>query len=424
MITSWTLDNQARLVVEKIPYLKSIALGVFVKVGSRHESKSLAGVSHFVEHMIFKGTSKLSSRDIAESFERMGGQLNAFTSKEFTCVYARTLDEDIYKAIDIIFDMIFDAKFDSKDMQVEKEVVLEEINMYEDTPDELIHDVFNQKLWQSDSMGSPILGTTASVSDFERDSVFDFYKKYYTAENMIIAIAGNADEQEIVDYLNRNIAKHRGTSPPESAANKGIDYTPFVHTVAKDIEQVQLCVGVTGVSYYDERRYTLNVLNSILGGGMSSRLFQNIREELGLAYSVYSAHSSYSDTGAFSIFIGTSPNKVDKFFEALHEQFSAFVSKGITEDELQRTRNLIKSSTYLSLESVINRMNRIGKSYLMYDKVVPVDDVIEKIMKVDREMVQELAQELLSDQKISLAAIGASHILPLVENSFAKYWRN
>lgn len=423
MITCWDLDNKAKLVVEKIPYLRSAAIGFFIKVGSRHESEQLIGASHFVEHMIFKGTEIRNAREIAESFERMGGQLNAFTSKEYTCVYARTLDEDLFEAIEIIIDMVMHAKMAAKDMAVEKEVVLEEINMYEDTPDELIHDVFNQQLWQDHALGAPILGTLESVTSFDRELVNDFYHHHYVPSNMVIAVAGNVDEQQVKDFIEQNLAGRHMQSEVKPTEPQPSIYKPFVHGVTKDTEQVQLCVGVAGLSYQDQRRYTLNVLNSILGGGMSSRLFQIIREELGLAYSVYSSHATYSDTGSFSILIGTSPNKVDKFFSALNQELNRFVHSGVTEEEMIRTHKLMKSSMYLSLESVINRMNRLGKSLLMYDQIIRVEEVIEKIMRVDGNMVQELARELLERQQLSLAAIGAENVLPLVSTSFAKNWR-
>ncbi|MDR1159696.1 MAG: insulinase family protein, partial [Syntrophomonadaceae bacterium] len=331
MTICWNADNRPVLAIEKMSHLKSAAIGFFIKLGSRHEAGNLAGASHFIEHMIFKGTETRSARVIAESFERMGGQLNAFTSKEYTCVYARILDEDLYEALEIIIDMLMNAKISVKDMQVEKDVVLEEISMYEDTPDELIHDVFNQKLWQDHAMGAPVLGSTDSVANFDREQIYDFYHQKYMPSNMIIAIAGNVDESKVRDYIEEHLVCNRTYSDTgQQPALFTATYTPFMHSVAKDTEQVQLCVGTVGLSYHDERRFTLNVLNSILGGGMSSRLFQSIREELGLAYSVYSAHATYSDTGSFSISIGTSPNKVNKFFDALQKELEKFVIDGVT----------------------------------------------------------------------------------------------
>ncbi|MDR1616740.1 MAG: insulinase family protein [Syntrophomonadaceae bacterium] len=424
MTICWNADNRPVLAVETMPHLKSAAIGFFIKLGSRHESDSLAGASHFIEHMIFKGTETRSAREIAESFERMGGQLNAFTSKEYTCVYARILDEDLYEALEIIIDMLMNAKISEKDMQVEKDVVLEEINMYEDTPDELIHDVFNRKLWQDHAMGTPILGSTDSVTNFDREQIYNFYHQKYVPSNMIVAIAGNVDENKVHDYIEEHLVRSRANSDViKQPLILTTTYTPFMHSVAKDTEQVQLCVGTSGLSYHDERRFTLNVLNSILGGGMSSRLFQSIREELGLAYSVYSAHANYSDTGSFSISIGTSPNKVNKFFGALQNELEKFTSSGVTYEEINRTQKLMKSSLYMGMESVINRMTRLGKSILMYGRAVPVEEIVTEINKVDAAMVQDLAHVLFKQKPLSLAAIGNENILTSIHQSFAKNCR-
>lgn len=421
MIQCWDLESKAKLVVEDIPYVKSAAIGLFIGVGSRHEEPHLSGASHFIEHMLFKGTDKMNAREIAETFESMGGQLNAFTSKEYTCLYARTLDEDIYKAMDITFDMLFNSNFAQKEFAVEKDVISEEINMYEDAPDELIHDAFMSKLWQGHSMGSPILGTLESVSGFSRDEVFAFYHKYYQPSNMVIAIAGNVDQARIKDRVETYLAQR---SWEEVSINLVQPQTnnPFIHLVDKDTEQVQICLGVSGLSYNDQRRFTMNVLNSILGGGLSSRLFQSIREEQGLAYSVYSAPSNYSDTGSFSILAGTGPAKISRFFEEMARELQLFTKKGVSQEEIQRTRHLIKSSMYLGLESVINRMTRLGKSILMYGRVVDLEETIARIFSVDEGMVLDLVREMLLVQKPSLAAIGAAEILPTVEQEFGRWW--
>ncbi len=421
MINTWLLDKQARLIVEEIPYLKSAALGVYIKLGSRHEKEEIAGASHFIEHMLFKGTESRSARDIAESFEEIGGQLNAFTSKEFTCVYARTLDENISSAMEIIFDMLFNSKFANRDFATEKEVIIEEINIYEDTPDDLIHDLFARNIWQGHPMGSPILGTLDSVSAFSRDEIFDFYKKCYVPSNMVIAVAGNVDKNLIKEQVEKCLARQPLTQVnwPET---KHSEYSSFVRLLEKETEQVQICLGVPGISYFDQNRYVQNVMNSILGGGMSSRLFQKIREELGLAYSVYSSPSTYSDTGSYSFYIGTGPGKIATFFEALYQELEFFVSRGVSEREVNRTQQLIKSSMYLGLESVMNRMSRLGKSFLMYDRVVPVEDVIQEILAVDAGKIQSFSSNILQKPVFSLAAIGPAEVLPQVEKEFHKWW--
>lgn len=421
MIDYCKLDNQARLVIEEIPYLRSAAIGVYIQVGSRYEDQDLSGASHFVEHMLFKGTDKMTAREIAETFEGIGGQLNAYTSREHTCLYARTLDEHLDMAIDIIFDMLFNSSLAEKDFSTEKEVIIEEIKMYEDTPDELIHDVFARKLWQGHQMGSPILGSMETISAMKRDQLFDYYKKHYVPANIVIAIAGNVNSAAIKDKIEK-ILSEIPNAGVDFSDNIPIQQTSFINLVAKDVEQVQICLGVPGISYKDERRYTQTVMNSILGGGVSSRLFQSIREELGLAYSVYSYPSSYSDTGSYCIYIGTGPNKLGKFFSALHHELGEFLSNGVNQEEIARTQQLNKSSMLLGLESVMNRMNRIAKSLLMYDRIISSEEVISRMYAVNGDMVRNLASALFEAGGLSLAAIGGKDVLPMVEKEYNNWW--
>ncbi|MEN6462959.1 MAG: pitrilysin family protein [Syntrophomonas sp.] len=421
MIGYWNLSNQAKLVVEEIPYLRSAAIGVFIKVGSRHEDTNLAGASHFVEHMLFKGTEQRSARDIAETFEGIGGQLNAYTSREYTCVYARTLDEHMDMAMEIIFDMLFNSELAEKDFSTEREVIIEEINMYEDTPDELIHDVFNRKFWEGHQMGSSILGTMQTITEMKRNELFDYYREKYVPSNMVIAIAGNIKQDQVKEKI-ENLLQNIKDNKIVISDNKPEEHCSFINLVAKDTEQVQICLGVPGISYHNENRYTQNVMNSILGGGMSSRLFQNIREELGLAYSVYSFPSSYSDTGAYCIYIGTGPGKLGKFFAALHEQLTKFANEGVSRQEMARTQQLNKSSMLLGLESVMNRMNRIAKSVMMYDKIISPEEVIERMYNVEADMVKEFAASLFKPGAFSLAAIGSKDVLPMVEKEYLSWW--
>lgn len=327
MIYRWELGNGARLVAEDIPYVKSAAVGIYIKVGSRYESPRLAGASHFIEHMLFKGTPDRTARDIAESMEMMGGQLNAYTSKEYTCFYARTLDEDIYTAVDILIDMVFNSLLSPSDFEVERQVIIEEINMYEDSPDELIHDMFARKFWEGHNLGNSILGTTESIEAMDRKELYNYYRQYYVPGNMIISVAGNVDPLRVKDYLEEKLEQYGGPVPAGIQVPPVLNL-PFIQLVPKDVEQLQICLGLPGLSHHDEDRFTLNVMNSILGGGMSSRLFQKLREELGLAYSVYSYPASYSDTGMFSIYTGTNPNRIDEFCHNLHEQIRMFAEQG------------------------------------------------------------------------------------------------
>lgn len=421
MINNWKLGSGAKLVVEDIPFLRSAAVGVYIKVGSRHEKPGLIGASHLIEHMLFKGTPSFTARNIAEIFEGMGGQLNAYTGKEYTCLYARTLDEDIYAAMDIIFDMLFNSCMTRQDLDTERRVVLEEINTYEDTPDELIHDVFARHYWEGHSMGYPILGSLESIGEMDREEMFAYFRAYYVPANMVVAVAGNVDNLKIKDYIEmklepycRPAAREMDTKPPENAS--------FISLVPKDVEQIQICLGVPGSSYWDEDRYTQTVLNSILGAGMSSRLFQKLREELGLAYSVYSYPSSYSDTGLFSIYIGTSRGRVPQFCEVLNQEIELFKARGVSPEEILRTQKLTRASVAMSLESVMNRMTRLGKTMLMYDRVISPEEFIARIDAVTTAMVQEMAEKLLRPELFALAAIGEESALPLVEQEYRKWW--
>lgn len=422
MIEYMKLNNQAALVIEEIPYVRSAAVGIFIKVGSRHEPENMKGASHFIEHMLFKGTPRRTAREIAEEFEGIGGQLNAFTSKEYTCVYARTLDESILTAMDILFDMVMESSFAPRDFETEKGVVVEEINMYEDTPDDLIHDVFAQCLWNKHPMGSPILGTLDSVNGFERDSVYNFYKHHYVPANMVVSVAGNVNKEEIINRVMTHFENYSASLVDRSEGHP-FGYQASLNLIEKDTEQIQICLGVPGLSYHDDSRYTQNVLNSIWGGGMSSRLFQKLREELGLAYSVYSSPASYSDTGSFSIYIGTGPSKIRSCFQALKNEFNRFADQGIQPEEKDRTQKLIKSSMYLGLESVMNRMSRLGKSVLMYDRVIHPEDVIEKIFAVSESTVHDLFVDLFTKNSISIAAIGPGRVLSEISKEYETWDR-
>ncbi|HOV42325.1 MAG TPA: pitrilysin family protein, partial [Syntrophothermus lipocalidus] len=284
MVDYWVLDNGARLVSEEIPHLRSVAMGIYVGVGSRDEADEMNGTTHFIEHLLFKGTATRTAKDIAEAFESIGGQLNAYTSKEYTCFYARTLDENFEEALDILFDMVFNSVFMDKDLLTEKGVIVEEIGMYEDSPDELIHDVFSQLLWRNHALGRPILGTKETVMALKRESVIEYYRQYYVPSNMVIAIAGNINNSMVRDKVSEWL--HRVQNHPVSRAKLPPDIPPKneLRLITKDTEQVQLCIGTPSISYSHDERHVQNIMNSILGGGIGSRLFQTIREEKGLAY--------------------------------------------------------------------------------------------------------------------------------------------
>ncbi len=416
MLTKQVLPNGARVLIEEIPYVRSAAIGVFVRVGSKHEPAELNGISHFIEHMLFKGTETRSARSIAEEFERMGGQLNAYTSKEHTCFYARVLDENLNEAMDVLFDMLYNSAMSQKDVDTERGVIIEEINMYEDSPDELVHDVFSQTIMAGHPLGRPILGHEETIASLSRDTINEYYQTFYHPANMVIAVVGNLKSEEVIERL----AAYQGFRPTPGVIKDALvpNLTEGINLVPKDIEQVQICLGVPGIPYTDERRYTQNVMNSILGGGISSHLFQKIREEKGLAYNVFSYPSTYRETGTYAIYVGTSPSKVREFFALLRDELDRFISEGVTLEEVTRTQSQIKASLFLGMESVMTRMNRLGKSELLYGKVTPVEEVIEKVFAVTPRMVQDYAREILSKRPYTLAVIGEPSVLPEVETGF------
>lgn len=420
MISYKKLASGARLVVEEIPYLRSCAIGIFVKVGSRDEADDESGLSHLIEHMLFKGTEKRTARDIAETFEEMGGQLNAYTAKEYTCYYARCLDENLPLALDVLFDMVLNSSFGQRELDTERGVIIEEINMYEDTPDDLIHDVFARVVWDGQALGRPILGTQDIIANISRQRIIDYYHKYYRPSNMVIAVAGNVEQPVVEDFVYSYIGQ--ATSNCDQRIIERPRISRGKRLLAKDTEQVYICIGQEGVSYHDPRRYAQNVMNNILGGGLSSRLFQSIREERGLAYSVYSYPTLFSDTGSFAIYAGVGAQRLEEFFSALKDEINLFVDKGVTPEEVTRTQTMIKTNTLLGLESVMNRMTRLGKSVLYYDQVIDTEEVLAEIMKVTPDMVREYATTVLDPSNFSLAAIAPEKTLAQVSNIFASDW--
>lgn len=399
-----TLPNGVRIVTEEIPHVRSVAIGLWIGAGTRDESEENRGISHFIEHMLFKGTKKRSAKELAETLEAVGGQLNAFTTKEYTCYYAKILDEDFELAVDVLSDMYFNSRFEPKEIEKEKKVVIEEIKMYEDSPDELIHDVFTQTIWQDHPLGQPILGTCESIEGMSRDKVLDFLERNYTPQNLVVAVAGKINHRRACDRLGSVFGAFGGSG------KRVVDSKPKVYPVSKHIsketEQTQIVMGVPGLAQDDPSIYPLHVLNNVLGGGLSSRLFQEIREERGMAYSVYSYHSTFVDSGLFAIYAGTSPANSQEVIDCILAELAKLKSEGITGQELERTKAQIKGSLYLSLESVSSRMSRLGKTELCFDRIISLDEVVDKINQVKVQDVKELAERMLDPKYLTLTTIG------------------
>ncbi len=399
-----TMDNNTQIITEAVPHVRSVSIGFFVGTGSRYETPDINGASHFIEHLMFKGTSRRTPRDIAEELDAVGGQLNAFTTKEYTCYYARVLDEHFDLAVDLLGDMLFESKFAPGDIDRERNVILEEIKMYEDAPDELVHDIFASSIWQGHSLGQPIIGTVDVVNSLSRDRLYDYYKAHYNPSRMIVAVAGNIKHDLVMDRL-RPIFEKRGGKESPRLINKPANQRQITCR-NKDTEQVHLIVGAPGLKLGHDKIYIMQLITTILGGGLSSRLFQEIREKRGLVYSVYSYHSSYQDAGLFGMYAGLSKQNVDEVLELIFKQVKDIQVKGVPEEELHRAKEQLKGNLYLGLENVNARMSRLGKSQMYLGRVITPEEVIDKLNMVTTNDIQELAQEMLDPQGFSLASVG------------------
>ena len=401
-------ESGMRLVTERMPTVRSVTLGIWVSVGSRDEPDRISGASHFLEHVLFKGTKTRNARDIAEAFDAVGGDLNAYTGKEHTTFYARILDRDLPMAVEYLCDMLQDSLLRSADFDAERKVILEEINMHEDAPDELVHDLFSRTLWPDDPLGRPVLGTAETISEMSRDQVRRFWKKHYVPGNFIVAAAGNLDHDELAGVVTRYMDTgpdvppgrgpvRKGAMPPSPAANVAIR--------SRATEQAHICLGTAGLTRSDPRRYAFGVVNDAIGGGMSSRLFQEVREKRGLAYSVYSYHSMFAETGEFAIYTGTTPSSAQEVLEIVGRELEDVAHKGVTNHELERAKEHLKGSTMLALEETSGRMSRLGKSELAHGEILTLDDVIERIDSVTADDCQAVAEDVLGRPR-ALAVIG------------------
>ncbi|MFB0635991.1 M16 family metallopeptidase [Bacillus rugosus] len=408
MIKRYTCQNGVRVVLENNPTVRSVAIGVWIGTGSRHEMPEINGISHFLEHMFFKGTSTRSAREIAESFDRIGGQVNAFTSKEYTCYYAKVLDEHANYALDVLADMFFHSTFDENELKKEKNVVYEEIKMYEDAPDDIVHDLLSKATYGNHSLGYPILGTEETLASFNGDSLRQYMHDYYTPDRVVISVAGN-----ISDSFIKDVEKWFGSYEAKGKAT-GLEKPEFYTeklTRKKETEQAHLCLGFKGLQVGHERIYDLIVLNNVLGGSMSSRLFQDVREDKGLAYSVYSYHSSYEDSGMLTIYGGTGANQLQQLSETIQETLATLKRDGITSKELENSKEQMKGSLMLSLESTNSKMSRNGKNELLLGKHKTLDEIINELNAVNLERVNGLARQLFTDD-YALALISPSGNMP------------
>ncbi|TBL26791.1 insulinase family protein [Verrucosispora sp. SN26_14.1] len=405
------LPSGLRVLTEAIPAMRSVSFGIWVAVGSRDETGTQAGAAHFLEHLLFKGTHKRDALEISSSIEAVGGETNAFTTKEYTCYYARVLDEDLPLAIDVMCDLVADSVLDPADVETERSVILEEIAMHDDEPGDEVHDLLTRAVYGDHPLGRLISGTAETVTPMTRRQIQSFYRRRYVAPQIVIAAAGNLDHATVVRLVRSALkGSPLDTDPATPASHRPI--TPAVRTQtatvvvhAKETEQAHVVLGCPGIDRLDERRFALGVLNNVLGGGMSSRLFQEIRERRGLAYSVYSYASQYADTGLFGVYAGCAPGRVQEVLELTRAELARTAAQGVTEAELARGKGMSKGSFVLGLEDTGSRMSRLAKGELLYGDLVPVDELLHRVDAVTLDDVNALAADLLS-RPMSLAVVG------------------
>lgn len=404
------LPGGLRVVTETLPTVRSATFGIWVGVGSRDETPVLNGATHYLEHLLFKGTARRDALEISAALDAVGGEMNAFTAKENTCYYARVLDTDLPLAIDVVCDMLTGSLIRPEDVESERGVILEEMAMAEDDPGDVVHDLFAKVIFGTAPLGRPILGTQETVSALTREQIAGFYRRRYKPENLVVAAAGNLDHAKVVKLVEQAfapvLAKSEGHPAEARRGVKAVRTAGRTAVLNRPTEQAHLVLGVPGIPRHDERRWALGVLNAALGGGMSSRLFQEVREKRGLAYSVYSYSSSYADTGLFGIYAGCQPKRVEEVLKICREELAKVVADGITEEELSRAIGQISGSTVLGMEDTGSLMNRIGKAELSYGHHLSVDEMLTKMAEVTLDDVRAVARDVLGAHKPSLALIG------------------
>jgi predicted Zn-dependent peptidase len=404
------LGSGLRVLTERMPGVRSVALGFWVLAGSRDEPPPISGSSHFLEHLLFKGTKTRSARDIAEAFDAVGGDVNAFTAKEYTCFYSRIRDRDLPMAVDHLSDMLQRSVLRETDFESEKRVILEEINIHEDTPDDLIHDLFTETLWPKHPLGRPVLGTKRSIRSASREQVRRFYRKHYVPGNLVVVAAGNLQHEQLLDLLASSMKTGhvRREGPGTWNVRKaGRPPAPSGRTVVKkrDTEQAHICVGTSGLSRTDPDRFAFGVVNNAIGGGMSSRLFQEVREKRGLAYSVYSYHSMYAEAGIFSAYAGTTPARAKAVLSIVRAQIEEVAEKGLAPEEFERAKGHMRGSLVLSLEDPGGRMSRLGKSEISHGESLTVNQLLARIAAVTPEDASRAAERVLS-QPMTTTVLG------------------
>ena len=400
------LSNSLPVVMETLNNMRSVVLGIWVKVGSRNEGTEKNGISHFLEHMFFKGTKKRSAKDIAFEIDSLGGDLNAFTTREGTTFYVKVLDEYLERGVELLSDVFLYSTFPEEDVEKEKKIIKEEIKMVEDTPDDYIHDLFNQTIWGHTGLGQAVLGRRETVKSFTRDDLFTHIRKYYGTKDIVISCAGNFEPERLLFLLNRNLGSLRRGSEPERGSPP--DFKNKVAIFSKQLSEAHICLGVRGLPQASEERYSLFALNTILGAGVSSRLFQEIREKRGLAYSIYSFIASYFDAGVWGVYAGVSRKKVREVMELILREMNS-LRDTLDEVELKRAKDQLKGNIILGLESTSSRMNNIARQEIYYDRYYSPEEIMKEIDLITLGEIKDLVERLVKKEMFSLAVYGAVH---------------
>ena len=399
------LPNGLVILSEAMPAVRSVSIGIWVKSGSRQEREEENGISHFIEHMVFKGTKNRSAEQIAREADSIGGHLDAFTAKECTSFSVKALDEHVPRAFDILSDLFINPVFQPEDIGKESKVIQEEIKMVEDTPDDLVHEMFTQSYWRGHALGRPILGTRQTVSSFNRDRLCDYFHRHYTPNSTLIAAAGNLDHARFVDL----VASYFGGLPGGPTADDGPVPTPHPgirHRHKKELEQVHLCVGAPSYPQRHEKRFACHILNTVLGGGMSSRLFQDIREKRGLAYSVFSGLSSFRDAGCLSVYAGTSLENARQVLNLILDEFRQLKAQAISEQELRHAKDYLKGSLLLSLETTGARMSNVARQEMYFGRYNSLDEISRRVEEVSAAEVLEVAREFFQTERLAVTFLG------------------
>ncbi len=400
-----SLPNGLTIITEQMSHIRSASIGVWLETGSRDETPESNGISHFIEHMVFKGTKHRTAEEIARQVDSIGGNMDAFTAKECICFNVKVLDEHVPTALDILSDLVLNPVFDANDIVRERGVIMEEIKMDEDNPDYLVHEIFTQNFWKDHPLGKPILGTKETVKRFERNAVLEAYKHRFAPGNIIVSAAGNLDHDRFVELVTRHFEHMKPTSNGfHSSAPKIV--SRIILRNKKALEQVQLCIGVPAHPIAHEKRHAGYVLNTLLGGGMSSRLFQNIRERQGLAYSIYSDLNPYRDTGCLAVYAGTSLASAAKVVQSVVGEFHKLKTEAVLEEELRRSKAQLKGSLMLSLESSTARMSNLARQEMYFDRYYDLDELIEKIEAVTAEDLISLANEFFHTESVAVTVLG------------------